>query len=182
MNAPVVLPIDGHALPDTINTRSPAEIFADHCAARAMRVVEGILSLREATDEMQGYAKLSGLIDRIGQDEVQTIMSNAFAMAEAEADEFEREMTVRAANLVRQWEMADPRDAWRHTGEAPPPAAVRNSDISEKRAPIATYRTPQSTIDAFWHVVGLCNPERLTAWLDDHPQDAPFLLKLLEGK
>lgn len=44
------------------------------------------------------------------------------------------------------------------------------------------YRTPQSTIDAFWYVVSLCDPERLNAWLDDHPQDAPFLLKLLEGK
>jgi hypothetical protein len=34
----------------------------------------------------------------------------------------EREIELRAADLVRQWEMADTRDAWHHTGEAPPRA------------------------------------------------------------
>jgi hypothetical protein len=42
------------------------------------------------------------------------------------------------------------------------------------------YRTAASTIDAFWYVVGLRDQERFKAWLADHPQDAPFLLKLLE--
>jgi hypothetical protein len=80
-----------------------------------------------------------------------------------------------AANLVRDWELQDPRDAWRHTGEAPPPADFRNSDISVKPAPTRQhYRTPQSTIDAFWHVVSICNPEHLKAWLADHPRDAAF--------
>jgi hypothetical protein len=44
------------------------------------------------------------------------------------------------------------------------------------------YRTAASTIDAFWYVVSLCDQERFKAWLADHPQDAPFLLKLMEGK
>jgi hypothetical protein len=44
------------------------------------------------------------------------------------------------------------------------------------------YRTAASTIDAFWCVVGLRDPERFKAWLADRPEDAPFLLKLLEGK
>jgi hypothetical protein len=67
--------------------------------------------------------------------------------------------------------------------EPPPPEIVRNSDISGKQANTPPpYRTPQATVDAFWYVVSLCNPERLKAWLVDHPQDAPFLLKLLEGK
>jgi hypothetical protein len=44
------------------------------------------------------------------------------------------------------------------------------------------YRTPKSTIDAFWYVVGLNNPDRLKAWLRQHPGDAPTLLKLLESK
>jgi hypothetical protein len=44
------------------------------------------------------------------------------------------------------------------------------------------YRTPQATIDAFWYVVGLGDPERFKAWLANHPRDASFLLKLLEGK
>jgi hypothetical protein len=44
------------------------------------------------------------------------------------------------------------------------------------------YRTPQATIDAFWYVVGLRDPERFKGWLADHPRDAPTLLKLLENK
>jgi hypothetical protein len=46
----------------------------------------------------------------------------------------------------------------------------------------APYRTPQATQDAFWYVVGLKDPERLSAWLRDHPRDTPFLLTLLEAQ
>jgi hypothetical protein len=81
-----------------------------------------------------------------------------------------------AADIVRRWELADPRDRWRHTGEAPPKASAPPQPSPRP------YRTPQTTIDAFWYVVSLCDPERLKAWLRDHPQDSAFLLKLLEAK
>jgi hypothetical protein len=80
-------------------------------------------------------------------------------------------------DIVRRWELADPRDRWKWTGEALPPEIVRN--LANAPQP---YCTPQSTIDAFWYVVGLRDQERFKAWLADHPYDAPFLLKLLEGK
>lgn len=86
-------------------------------------------------------------------------------------------------DLVRQWELADPRDRWKHTGEPAPSAAVRNTDISARPADKPRpYRTPQATVDAFWFVVSLCDPGRFKTWLSDHPQDEPFLLKLLKGK
>jgi hypothetical protein len=44
------------------------------------------------------------------------------------------------------------------------------------------YRTPESTIDAFWYVVRLNDREQLAAWLNDHPRDKAFLLQLLEDK
>jgi hypothetical protein len=44
------------------------------------------------------------------------------------------------------------------------------------------YRTPQSTIDAFWHVVHLNDQAYLTRWLEDHPLDAPYLHKIWERK
>lgn len=98
-------------------------------------------------------------------------------------EDLEELIHLRAADLVTQWELADPRDAWRHTGDPAPPASVRNSNISGKPEKAARpYRTPESTVDAFWYVVSLCDPARLNAWLDVHPQDAPSLLKLLEGK
>jgi hypothetical protein len=44
------------------------------------------------------------------------------------------------------------------------------------------YRTAQSTIDAFWYLVRLNDPDRLKTWLANHPLDAATLLKLYEGR
>jgi hypothetical protein len=44
------------------------------------------------------------------------------------------------------------------------------------------YRTAAATIDAFWYVVGLDDPECLKLWLLDHPRDAATLHELLESK
>lgn len=110
----------------------------------------------------------------------EAIICEAIAIAEAVADEmleeFEREIYLRAAECVQRWEMADPRDAWRHTGDAPPPI---ERPIAK---PVAKYSTPDATQQAFWYVVRLADPERLAAWLDNHRQDEAFLLKLLERK
>ncbi|SHH16788.1 hypothetical protein [Bradyrhizobium erythrophlei] len=84
-------------------------------------------------------------------------------------------------DIVAQWELADPRDAWRHTGEVPPAADVRNSDISARPAKAPQYRTPQSTVDAFRLVAGR-DVAHLRAWLGNRPKDAPYLLSLLEGQ
>jgi hypothetical protein len=40
----------------------------------------------------------------------------------------------------------------------------------------------QSTIDAFWYVVGLGDAERLDRWLERHPLDAPHLLEIWKRK
>jgi hypothetical protein len=79
-------------------------------------------------------------------------------------------------NLVKQWELADPRDAWRQTGELPPaPPRVH----AERGDP---YRAPQSTIDAFWYVVRLDDADYLKRWLAQHPRDVATLQKLWDGK
>jgi len=43
------------------------------------------------------------------------------------------------------------------------------------------YRTPQSTVDAFWYVVG-SDPDKLSQWLADHPRDAAHLRQLVKSK
>jgi hypothetical protein len=91
------------------------------------------------------------------------------------AEEIERLIYLGASAAVEQLELADPRDRWRHTGEQQPRIEPAHS------AP-RPYHTPRSTVDAFWYVVSLADPARLAAWLDDHSQDAPFLLRLMEGK
>jgi hypothetical protein len=44
------------------------------------------------------------------------------------------------------------------------------------------YQTAQSTIDAFWYMVQLNEPDRLKAWLEARPLDAPTLLKIYEER
>jgi hypothetical protein len=91
-------------------------------------------------------------------------------------DQMDMDELERRAELRRQEEVAailarwDAMDAMDRPAEVPPPA---------KPPP---YRTAASTIDAFWYVVGLREPERFKAWMHNHPQDALFLLKLLETK
>jgi hypothetical protein len=87
-----------------------------------------------------------------------------------------------SGDLVRQWELADLRDAWRHTGEPPPPASVRNSDISAAPAKAPQCRTPQSVIDAFFYVLKTKDAAGIAEWLAAHPQDERYLQKIWEQK
>jgi hypothetical protein len=172
MNAPFVIPATGIA---------PSEaVYLARCEARALLFINGQLSLHEAVDELQAYAEQSGLVDAIGQDEAQAIMSWAFCAVDIppEPEEFQN-----TADTVRRWELADPRDAWLHTGEAPPPEIVRNSDILAK--PVDTprsYRTPQASLSAFWYVASLNHADYLKRWLAEHPRDVTALQKLWEAK
>jgi hypothetical protein len=50
------------------------------------------------------------------------------------------------------------------------------------RAEPRPYRTPQATVEAFFFVVAMQDPQRLQAWLADHPRDAAFLMKRLQEK
>ena len=98
-------------------------------------------------------------------------------------EDLEEVIYLRAADMVAQLELADPRDAWRHTGDQAPPTSVRNSDISAKPANAPPpYRTPQATIDAFLFVARNHDAAYLARWLDDHPKDIATLTKLWETK
>jgi hypothetical protein len=83
---------------------------------------------------------------------------------------------VEVAAMVKQWELADPRDRWRHTGETPPRPPAEPPRRHEP------YRSPESTMQAFWYVARLDDPDYLTRWLDQHPADAPHLFKLWKAK
>jgi hypothetical protein len=72
-------------------------------------------------------------------------------------------------------DVAEPRDAWRHTGEPPAPEP-------EARQRPPAYRTAASTIAAFEYVASLGNADYLARWLANHPADAPELFKIWKGK
>lgn len=95
-------------------------------------------------------------------------------------EELERRAELRRqeeiAAIVRDWEMDDPRDRWRHTGEPRP--ATQPAPVP-RREP---YAPPQATVDAFKFVISLDDPEYLARWLADHPADAPELFQLWKSK
>jgi len=65
----------------------PVLAFSSRCEARALLYHAGDITLHEAVDGLKQAAEESGLIQTIGQDQMQTIMSNAFtAVRKLEAD------------------------------------------------------------------------------------------------
>jgi hypothetical protein len=58
---------------------SPIEIFRERCEARATLVAHGLYNLQDTVDTLQAAAEEQGLVARYGQDEVQQILSEAFA-------------------------------------------------------------------------------------------------------
>jgi hypothetical protein len=91
-------------------------------------------------------------------------------------EDFEELIYLRAADLIAQWECADPRDRWRHTGEAPPKPSAAPPQRPEP------YRPAESTVAAFLYIVGLDDPDYLAAWLAKHSADAPHLLKIWKAR
>jgi hypothetical protein len=180
MTAHFALPLNGaaavFALPLASEIAAAEAVYAERCEARALLYMAGEISRHDAVDELQVYAEQSGLIDRIGQDEAQRLMREAFAAVDLLRDDeaFEREIFLRTAELVERWEIADPRDRWQHTGEAPP----KVSAAPPRGEP---YRPAESTIAAFWYVATR-EPEKLKAWLARHPDDAPALHKIWKAK
>jgi hypothetical protein len=171
--------MNAHA-PIPVNVVPSEAVYAARCEARALLYVAGKISLHDAVDELQTYAEQSGLIDSIGQDEAQRIMGEAFAMVDLLpgtelSDACEREIMLRAADLVQRWELADPRDRWQHTGESPP-------KISAEPRRREAYRPAESTVQAFWYVARNHGADYLAAWLAQHPDDRPHLFKLWKAK
>jgi hypothetical protein len=56
----------------------PVAVFEARCEARALLFAAGELDLHQAVDELQADAVRDGLVAGIGQDEVQSIMADAF--------------------------------------------------------------------------------------------------------
>ncbi len=146
-----------------------ASEFAECCGYQRTFVDQCLVEKSVAVDNLQLLAECAGFVDAIGQDEVQRLTSDAFAPVPELPSDY-------ALQLLMQWEMADPRDRWRWTGELPPKPEPQSQRPTPRRS-----RPPEATVDAFKHVAGLGDPDRLAAWLRNHPEDAPDLLEMLEA-
>jgi hypothetical protein len=206
MNAPVRL-----QAPEPNDLENLAQEFAECCGIQVWFVNEGWISKQRAVDNLQHLIESWKVPDE-DRDTAQAIMAEAFAPIDQQLcehcgltvdrhrrvdtdegpeffcvdprpedldiDELERRDDLRrqeeVAALVRRWEMAD--DRWRHIGEPCPQVVDMPVAASQP------YRTPQSVIDAFHVVVNLNDPEYLSKWFAQHPQDASFLCALWERK
>lgn len=137
--------------------------FAECCEVHAWFVAEGWISLQIAVDNLQSLAERWHLIEEHGQEAVQALIAFCPVPVEVPSDY--------AAKIVRQWELADPRDRWQLTGELPPAPEAVPTAVARARG------VPTSTIEAFKHVVSVGNPDRLAKWLRDHSDVAAALLK-----
>jgi hypothetical protein len=143
------------------------EVFRERCWARAMLVREGLATLQDSVDALQNAADAYGLVPNDeAQDQTQQIMAEAFAIVHAGEDEkyLLQRQAADLARIIERWEADD---------------AKRPAAPLIKKLP---YRTPQTTIDAFWYVVRLNDQPHLLRWLSEHPKDAAYLEKLLEDK
>jgi hypothetical protein len=57
-----------------------ADIFRERCEARAILVNACVYDLQDAVDGLQADAERTGLVDELGQDAVQRMMAEAFAI------------------------------------------------------------------------------------------------------
>jgi hypothetical protein len=69
---------EGAAVVQQVRLADPVEAFTALCQARAMLFARGELELHEAVDALQAAAVRAGLVEQLGQDEVQRLMAEAF--------------------------------------------------------------------------------------------------------
>jgi hypothetical protein len=75
-NMPAAAAIDNHQSKQA----PPLEVFIERCLARASLVASNMMDLPTAVDSLQEAAERTGLVDELGQDAVQKIMSEAFGL------------------------------------------------------------------------------------------------------
>jgi hypothetical protein len=63
----------------------PLEVFTARAEARALLWQAGEFDLHQAVDELQTAAERDGLVDRLGQDEIQRIIAEAFVHVREDA-------------------------------------------------------------------------------------------------
>lgn len=69
-----------HKVDDPDVRPSAVDIFRERCEARAILVEACLLDLQDAVDGLQEAAEKTGLVKELGQDAVQRMMAEAFAI------------------------------------------------------------------------------------------------------
>jgi hypothetical protein len=65
---------------DEAGRPAPLDVFVARCEAKALLAAHAQIDFVDAVDELQFAAVRAGLVDELGQDAVQRILAEAFAM------------------------------------------------------------------------------------------------------
>jgi hypothetical protein len=164
---------------------SPREIFRARCEARALLFADGYLDLHSAVDVLQADAVASGLVRAIGQDAVQAEMARAFADIPRHVEWVpdDADIDVDSDTDTHLADIPCPRDYRLVSRGGVASAAELQRDYEAALArERSLYGPAQSTIDAFWYVVRLNEPDRLKAFLSRRSsEERAQLLSLLEA-
>jgi hypothetical protein len=165
-------------------------VFRARCEARAQLWFNGALSLHDAVDELWHDAERDGLVAKLGADEVQRIVADAFAplrddlagdaanifepIDEADDDTFAA--ACRKADDKQRGKLIDPRIA-RVRRWLDDDASIERVYVEAKQQPGAAI----ATIAAAEHLIRLGDLERWRKWLSKHSaQEREAILQHLE--
>lgn len=151
--------------------------FSEVCEQQRVYIQMGILDRMVAIDNMQRLAELWMLAES-DQDLVQEIMA---ALLSNQAIKANPQKSNRA---IAEEIGADEKTVRKARADQSAPEAERTGRDG-KAYPAEgrprPYRTPQSTVDAFFYLTSN-EPGRLRIWLEDHPRDVAYLHKLWKEK
>jgi hypothetical protein len=150
------------------------EVFEARCWARAHLYSEGDLDLHRAVDVLQDAAVAGGLIDLVGQDDIQRILSDAFRPireVEERAESAILAAIIECEQSVVGGERADDEYEGLSTSftRACRAADQQQRDRSKPRQRTQDY-IPASTLMAVEYLLQQDDPQRLQSWLMAHTQ------------
>jgi hypothetical protein len=177
-------------IPD--KTKLP-QIFVQFCATTARQYALGQMPLQDAVDWLQDWAMTRGLVDELGQDQVQALIAAAFAPlrtdldAPAKPDDQYEGLSSSFAAACRKADAAhgpvpDPPEIPLVSQHGVPSAETLQREY-EANLRRRRRDVPQSTLDAATYLDQVGDGPRFQRWLEEHhPADQAAIIAYLERK
>ena len=177
MNAPTRKPLVGKPFLAEEIRADPVEVFRLRCGSRAKLWHNGEIDLHSAVDELQHAAEASGLVNKIGQDAVQSLMVEAFAPLRDD--------------LNRPHEVVVPDDPWSAPGWRD--AAIDYHKTRNGRVSVVSYtpdelerlrrQIPEVVLHAAEYLLQQGDAERWRKWIDSRSaEERAAILQHLERR
>lgn len=155
----------------------PLEVFIARCDARAWLFDAAGFDLHEAVDVLQEAAVATGLVDRLGQDEVQRIIAEAFAPPEPCTDEPRDRTEEKVDDQCTRFSST--------FADACKIADVEYAQMHQQKVVARWFRlgVSISTLRAACYLINQSLPDRLGLWLAKHTkQECAAIVAYIDDK